>query len=367
MRVGVVTHGGMGGSGTVAAELALGLAARGHEVHLVTPQRPFRLAADADGVNVHEVVAARHPMWTEAPWPLAVASRIAAVARDARLDVIHVHFAVPYAVAAELACRMLGDAAPPWIATLHGTDVEPLGTDAGYGPVTRFALASAARITVPSQHLRSAAARAGLGDVALVPNFVDADRFRPAPDREPPGTAVFVHASNFRPVKRALDVAAVFARVAQDLPARLLLVGDGTDRQATLDRLAESGVGDRVEAPGARADVEHWLGRAHVALVPSERESFGLAALEALASGVPVVGSRVGGLPEVVEHGVTGLLADAGDVAAMAAHARALVSDAARWRTMADAARRAAIARFTPAHAIDAYTAIYRAARRGTS
>jgi L-malate glycosyltransferase len=366
VRLGIVAHGGLGGSGTVAADIALGLARRGHEVHMVTPSRPFRLRGDE--VRSHVVEATEHPMWHAPPWTLAMASRIAAIAAEARLELIHAHFAVPYAVATELACQLLGRDAPRWVATLHGTDVAPLGADPGYGPVTRFALRRAAGISVPSAELRAQArTHLGVDGVEVIANFVDGERFAPSAARSAPERElVLIHASNFRPVKRVGDVVEIFARVAARRPARLLLVGDGSERAGALAELAARGLSDRVEAPGARVDVERWLARAHIALVPSERESFGLAALEAQAAGVPVVGSCVGGLPEVVEHGAGGWLAPVGDVAAMAAHVLALAADPAAWQRAAERARTGALARFSPARALDAYEALYRDALHPT-
>ncbi len=362
LRVGIVAHAELGGSGTVATDLAMGLAARGHDVHMITPRRPFRLASRCE-VLVHEVTVAPHDMWESAPWSLAVASRVATVAAEAELDVLHAHFAIPYAVATELACRILGADAPPWIATLHGSDVEPLGNDPSYAPVLKYALSRAHHVTVPSQHLRELAEQQHALPIEVIPNFVDGERFRPSPSRPLPSRgATFIHASNFRPVKRVGDVVAIFAAVAASTPARLLLVGDGPEREAALAELAARGLTDRVEAPGAQTDIERWLARAHVALLPSDRESFGLSALEALASGVPVVGTNVGGLPEVVEHGRTGYLAPVGDVTAMANAARALATDDEGWQEQADAARARALASFTPSRAIDAYEALYRAA-----
>lgn len=367
LRIGIVAHAGLGGSGTVATDLAAGLAERGHRLHIITPERPFRLDAGAN-VEVHALAPTAHAMWPSPPWTLALVSRIIQVIREAELDVLHAHFVVPYAAATELACHMLGAGAPPWIATIHGSDVDPLGHDPAYAPVVRHALLRATRVTSPSGYLRDLATRELVPevDITTIANFVDPERFRPHAARRAPSEdgATFVHASNFREVKRVGDVIAIFARVAEHSRARLLLIGDGPERPAALAGLAALGLADRVEAPGARSDVERYLQRAHVALLPSERESFGLAALEALASAVPVIGSAVGGLPEVVEHGRTGFLAEVGDVDAMAAAARALITDDARWHAMALAARAHAVARFSPASALDAYLALYRSAIR---
>jgi N-acetyl-alpha-D-glucosaminyl L-malate synthase BshA len=362
--MGIVAHAELGGSGTVATDLAMGLAERGHEVHMITPRRPFRLRDECD-VRVHELEPSTHEMWDAAPWGLALASHVAEVASRFELEVLHAHFAVPYAASTELACRMLGDRAPLWIVTLHGSDVDPLGRDPAYAPVVRFALSRAHAITVPSRYLRGAATELAAGrPITVIPNFVDPQRFDVDPDRRSPAERepLVVHASNFRHVKRVQDVVDVFARLATELPARLLLVGDGPELKPALDRLASMGLADRVQAPGAQRDIERWLARAHLALVPSEHESFGLAALEALACGVPVVGSDVGGLPEVVEHGRMGYLLPVGDVDAMAERARGLLTDDGRWEAMASAAREHAQAHFAPSRTLDAYEAVYGAA-----
>lgn len=365
-RIGMVAHAELGGSGTVAVELASALAAQGHEVHFITPGRPFR-ALDP-GVTVHVVDPTPHAMFRTPPWTIALASRIAAVAERHELDIIHAHFALPYAVATELASQLLGAGAPPWIATLHGSDVLPLGLEADYRPMLQLALRRASAITVPSRHLRQQLLHLSAPslEVEVVPNFVDAERFCPAPARPTPSAAppVLVHASNFRPVKRIDDVVSVFAEVRRVREARLLLVGDGPLRADALARLDALGLSDDVEAPGARSDVESWLARAHLALLPSEQESFGLAALESMACGVPVIGSRVGGLPEVVGAGA-GKLTAVGDVDAMTKAALELLADDAAWREAAEHARHSATA-FSPERALDGYTAIYRTLLRST-
>lgn len=361
-RIGMVAHAGLGGSGTVALDLSLALARRGHEVHMITPRRPFRMDA-AGGVRVHVVDAVDHAMWETPPWSLALAGQIAEVTKREDLELLHAHFAMPYAVAAEIAGHVLGAQAPPRVVTLHGSDVELLGRDRPYAIMTEHALSRARALTVPSDHLRARAQDvfAMARDIDVVPNFVDGARFRPSAKRPSPsaGEVVIIHASNFRAVKRIDDVVSIFARVCAKRPARLLLVGDGAERAPAQARLTALGLADRVEAPGAITDVETWLARAHVALVPSERESFGLSALEALASGVPVVGSAVGGLANVVTDGATGRLADVGDVDAMVAATLDIVSEDARWQTMAEAARTEALSRFSPERALSAFEAIY--------
>ncbi|MEZ4441122.1 MAG: N-acetyl-alpha-D-glucosaminyl L-malate synthase BshA [Polyangiaceae bacterium] len=362
LRIGLVAHGELGGSGVVAIDLAVALAARGHEVHVIAPRRPFRLS-EGSRVEVHELPDLDHAMWDAPPWSLALASRIVDVARTADLDVLHAHFAVPYAIATEQACRVLGADAPPWIATLHGSDVVPLGCDPAYAPLVRHALAQADAVTTPSAHLRDLAERHLVSRaIEVVPNFVDGERFRPGPSRRPPSMTepVLVHASSFRSVKRVGDVVKVFARVASSTSARLMLLGDGPERDAALQELMRLGLRARVDAPGAQQRVEQWLRRAHVALLPSERESFGLAALEALAAGIPVVGTEVGGLPEVVVSDTMGYLGAVGDVDAMAEVTLEILRDDDRWRAMAEAARAHAVGQFSPEAAVGAYEALYR-------
>jgi N-acetyl-alpha-D-glucosaminyl L-malate synthase BshA len=359
----MVAHAGVGGSGTVAAELAHGLAERGHQVHLIVAGRPPRLPPGSR-VQLHLVEVIEHPMWPTAPWTLPLMSLIAEVASAERLDLLHAHFAVPYAIAADLARELL-DRPVPLVVTLHGSDVTQLAERREYRALIQRAVRNASAVTVPSLALRvEAEARFGTTQpITVIPNFVDSARFRPSADRSAPsGSALLVHASNFRAVKRVEDVVAVFQGVATRANARLLLLGDGPRRGAALAELDRLGLGDRVEAHRAVPDVESWLGRAHVALLPSEQESFGLAALEALACGVPVVGSRVGGLPEVVAHGETGWLEPVGSVQAMAERVLSLVGDAAEWQRMSTAARHRAITCFPPAVAFEAYEAVYRAA-----
>jgi L-malate glycosyltransferase len=359
LRIGMVAHSGPGGSGTVAASLAHALGCRGHEIDLVTTQPCDRLRPEPH-VTLHVVEPRAHAMWHAPPWSLALASRLAAVAREHALALLHAHYAVPYAIAADLS-RQLLERPMPLVVTLHGTDVTELAESDDYGPLMRLTLGRADAITVPSGALAATLSGVLGVDAEVVPNFVDADQFRPAPRPDPDGgELVLVHASNFRPLKRVGDVVAIFARVAAERPARLLLVGDGPDRPAALAELARLGLDDRVEAPGVRGDVERWLSRAHLALVPSEQESFGLFALEALACGTPVVGSRVGGLADVVVHGKTGMLAPVGDVAAMADHVIDLARDSVRLCTFSRAAAADARARFSTEAALDAYEAIYR-------
>jgi len=374
LAVGVVCYPTFGGSGVIATEVALALAARGHDVHLFAYARPARLQDDR--VAFHKVEVRDYPVFHHPPYAMALASRIVDLARATPrgrpLDVLHVHYAVPHATSALLARDVLraeGLPAPRLVTTLHGTDITLVGSDPTYRPITRHSIRGSDVVTVPSRYLRDETrARLDLADlpIEVVPNFVDADRFTPAPDRDRPATrvrhaeAVLVHVSNLRPVKRAPDCVDVLARVAAVRPARLVIVGDGPDLGLIERRAAELGVADRVTLAGERHDVRDHLAEADVFLLPSTLESFGVAALEAMAMGVPVVATDVGGLPEVVAHGETGLLVPVGDVDALARATLDLVGDPARRMAMGRAARDRAVALFRTEPVIDRFEALYR-------
>jgi N-acetyl-alpha-D-glucosaminyl L-malate synthase BshA len=360
-----------GGSGVVAAEVANALAARGHAVHVFSDERPVRLAADGPGLGFHLVTPPVYPQLPHSLYTLALASKIVEVARRERLDVVHAHYALPHAASAELARQVLAaeGIALRVVTTLHGTDITLVGKDPSYLPLTRFAIAASDAITVPSRWLADTTRRTlELPDghpIDVVPNFVDLDRFHPArratADRSgrPP---VLIHVSNFRPLKRVGDVIAVFARVRAGGPARLRLVGDGPERALAVAELERLGLTADVELVGEPTDLPGVLADADLFLLPSETESFGLAALEALACGVPVIASDVGGLPEVVRDGEVGFLCPLGDVAGMAARARRLLDEPGLRREMAAAARRRAETLFRPEPAIEGYLRVYRRA-----
>jgi N-acetyl-alpha-D-glucosaminyl L-malate synthase BshA len=360
LHIGVVCLPGLGGSGVIASELALGLAARGHDVHLIAAARPAR-AGTAPRLTFHPVRVPRYPVFEHPPYTLAVASLLVDVARAHALDVLHVHYAVPHAASALLARAVLGAGAPRLVTSLHGTDVAPLGADPAYRSVTAHAVAASDAITVPSAHLRREAfARLGLAattPVEIVPNFVDTDRFAPGPQR-PRARPVLFHVSNLRPVKRARDLVEVLARVRRDLDARLVVVGDGPDASAVEDRAAALGVAQHVQLCGRRADFVDELRGADAFVLPSETESFGVAALEALSAGVPVFGYRVGGLPEVVVDGI-GRLVEPFDTDALAAAIVETLAAPAAHAQMARAARAHVLERYRRDPAIDRYLAIF--------
>lgn len=352
MKIGITCYPTFGGSGIVATELGLALARRGHGVHFICTDLPRRLEP-LPHVRFHPVHPKTYPVLPHVPYELALTSAMVSVAQREGLDLLHAHYAVPHATSAWMAREVLGPGGPKVVTTLHGTDITLVGADPSYLPVTRHSIAASDAVTAPSAFLaRETRARFDLDvPITVIPNFVDTDAYRPGTP-----TDTIVHVSNFRPVKRVDRVVDVFARVVARRPARLLLVGDGPERPAIeamlrARSLPASIVGDQV-------DVAAKLRDCAVFLLPSETESFGLAALEALASGVPVVASAVGGLPEVVRHGETGFLVPPDDLDAMAARTVEILDG--RHPGMAATARADAIARFHPDPLVDQYESLFR-------
>jgi N-acetyl-alpha-D-glucosaminyl L-malate synthase BshA len=367
MRIGICCYPTYGGSGAIATELGLALASRGHEVHFVSYARPARLTGYHANVSFHRVQIAPYPLFKYPPYDLALSSLLRDVSESRDLDVLHVHYAIPHAVSALLARDMLGTKRPKIVTTLHGTDITIVGLDRAYFQPTRYGIERSDAVTTVSEWLRGETLRffQPTRAVEVLPNFTDMERFQPraeCPLRKclvPAGEKTISHVSNFREVKRVADVVAVFARVAAKIPSRLLLAGDGPE-VATAERAArEAGVADRVHFLGEVEDVERVYAASDLFLLPSEHESFGLAALEALASGVPVIATDSGGLPEVVQNGRTGFLVEVGDVAAAAERATALLRDDAARRRMGAAARADVVARFAAEAVVDRYLALY--------
>jgi N-acetyl-alpha-D-glucosaminyl L-malate synthase BshA len=363
-----------GGSGLVATEIGLAMAERGHRVHFIARDLPVRLHGMTRKVLFHEVTESDYPALAHSgTYPLALASKMIEVANYERLDILHVHYAVPHATAAWMAREVLGDKAPRIVTTLHGTDTTLVGTDPTYLPITRFSILRSDAVTTPSAFLQRATWE-GFGipetfPIEVIPNFVDTERYAPLRDRAHqhqlfPGMRenepVLIHVSNFRPVKRIGDVVSVFAEVHRQRPCRLVMIGDGPERSPAERRVRELGLEERVAFLGKQESFVELLAAADVFLLPSEQESFGLAALEALSCGIPVVASDIGGIPEQVEHGSTGYLATVGDVASMARHVLELVGDPERWRLFSRRAREHVLTHFQLAPAIDRYEALYR-------
>jgi N-acetyl-alpha-D-glucosaminyl L-malate synthase BshA len=344
----------MGGSGIVATELGKALALRGHDVHVISADQPFRLGTFNPGLSFHQVHTPSYPLFREPQYLLSLTNAIVRVAREHSLDIVHAHYAVPHAIAAVLARQVLaasGAAPPPKVVTtLHGTDITVVGADPSYSEIVAFSIVQSDGVTAVSNSLRETTCRELAVDRAIdvIPNFLDCDTYRriAAPQlRERythgnPDVRIVMHMSNFRPVKRIDSVVQVFARIAARVPAVLLLVGDGPEIPLARRTAAHLGIANHVQYLGAQENVIPLLSIADLFLLPSEQESFGLAALEAMACEVPVVTSNAGGLPEVIEHGRTGFLHPVGDVDGMAASGLLLLTDSALGaRVTAEAVR----------------------------
>jgi len=365
MRIGIVCYPTVGGSGVVATEMALALAQRGHDVHLLSYDRPGRLRRGVPGLRFHLVQVSAYPLFRYPPYDLALATRMIEVREEADIDVFHVHYAIPHAVSAFLARSMCGDErCMPFVTTLHGTDITVVGSDRAYMRPTRFALEQSNAVTAVSRFLAEETQLVfGVRkEVEVVHNFVDVERFRPGgrkpwterPDQE----RVLVHASNFRPVKRTADVVRAFARIEQEMPAKLVLIGDGPDREHALAVASDLGVLDKVEHLGMQEQVHDLLPQADLFLSASETESFGLSMLEAMSCGVPCVSTDVGGVSEVL--GDTGRLVPFADPEAMATAALPLLRDADLHRRLAEAARQRAVDHFATERIVEQYERIYR-------
>jgi N-acetyl-alpha-D-glucosaminyl L-malate synthase BshA len=364
LRVGIACFSSFGGSGVVATEIGMALGRRGHRVCFLSDKPPTRLNLDAANVSFHEVALLDYPLVAHRSFALALTAKMIEVSRAEKLDLLHVHYAVPHAISAVMAKQILGSDAPKVVTTLHGTDVTLVGADHGFAPLTHFAVTSSDAVTTPSRWLAETA-RTNLGlasalRIDVIPNFVDPQQFSAPPRRARNRPPVLIHVSNFRPIKRVHDVVGIFAAVRKTTPCRLELVGDGPERSRVESLVRDLGLQDHVSFRGERDDVASLYGGSDVFLLPSESESFGLAALEAMACGVPVVASDVGGLPDVVADGETGFLLPVGDVAAMAEAARRLLTDDVRWADMSRLARERARTCFTLDRAVDRYEATYR-------
>jgi N-acetyl-alpha-D-glucosaminyl L-malate synthase BshA len=369
VRVGITCYPTYGGSGIVATELGLELANRGHDVHFISYANPIRLDPDVPRIHYHEVEVATYPLFQYPPYSLALASRMAEVAECYSLDLLHVHYAIPHSISALLAREMLARKGRrlPFITTLHGTDITLVGTDRSYLPITKFSIEESDGVTAISDYLRRATVDffEVKNDIRVIKNFVNCGMYQPDPERRrssrlaPPGEKVIIHISNFRPVKRVLDCIRILKEVRKNAPAHLLMVGDGPDRAPAEVLARELGVERHVTFMGKQQHVERLLPLAHVLLLPSELESFGLAALEGMACGVPPVATRVGGLPELVTEGQDGFLEPVGDIQAQAARAVELLTDEALHRRLSGAARLTAETRFCTSLIIPQYEHYY--------
>jgi len=371
MNIGIVCYASIGGSGIIATELGKALAARGHRVHILSSDMPARFGEYHPGLFFHRVETPAYPLFREPQYILSLANKIVQVSRDEELEIVHAHYAIPHATAGYLARQILAAGhracVPKVITTLHGTDITLLGSDRSYSETVAFCIEQSDGVTAVSESLRADTFRE-LGvrhDIRVIPNFLDCaiHRRREAADLRrtlaPRGEKLLIHVSNFRPVKRVTAVIEIFAAIRRRLDARLLMVGDGPDLPEA-SRLARTlGVAADVEFLGEQDQVVQLLSASDVFLLPSAQESFGLAALEAMACEVPVVASRVGGLPEVIEHGVTGFLHPLEDLDGMAESALRLLTDPELHRRAAEAGRRAARERYCDSKIVPIYESYY--------
>jgi N-acetyl-alpha-D-glucosaminyl L-malate synthase BshA len=367
MNIGITVYPTYGGSGIVGSELGKELAERGHTVHFIASSLPTRLTKLSDRVRFHEVEMMSYPLFEHQPYTLALATKMAKVAETENLDLLHVHYAIPHSISAILARESLKPGRRlPVITTLHGTDITLVGADRSYLPITRYGIVQSDGVTAISHYLKKATAEIfGFDNIAVIPNFICATDYQRhaveklraelSPNNEP----LLVHVSNFRPVKRPVDCVEILARVLKQARARLVMVGDGSERAQAEHRARCLNVYEHCSFVGKQPKISDYLSAADVLLLPSEQESFGLAALEAMACEVPVIASRVGGVPEVVTDGETGYLSEVGDIEKMSADAARLVADEELRREMGRRARESAISRYSTDLVIPQYIGFY--------
>ncbi|MEN8144913.1 MAG: N-acetyl-alpha-D-glucosaminyl L-malate synthase BshA [Gemmatimonadota bacterium] len=376
MKIGITCYPTYGGSGAVATELGLQLATRGHEVHFISYAQPFRLTGFQERVFFHEVEMAHYPLFEYPPYSLALAVRLHETAVHENLDLLHVHYAIPHATSGWIARETMRAEGRDLkiVTTLHGTDITLVGQDPSFYAITKFSIERSDGLTAVSEYLKRETYHkftCPSREIRVIPNFIDPGVYsRDAHDcrRESlaaPDEKLIMHISNFRPVKRVADVIEIFDGIQRQIPARLVLIGDGPDRMAAEEAVAEAGLQGRVTFLGKLESVAELLACADLFLLPSEQESFGLVALEALASGVPVVGTAGSGLSEVVEFGVTGYLHAVGDVAAMTASSVELLRDDAVWEQVSRTARQRAVERFSADRIVPLYESYYEEVLRG--
>jgi L-malate glycosyltransferase len=363
MKIGITCYPTFGGSGVVATELGLALAKHGDDVHFISYAMPSRLNVLHGRVHFHEVNVTPYPLFDPyPPYTLALATKMAEVAAYEKLDILHVHYAIPHAISAYLAKQILKSSLKV-ITTLHGTDITLVGRDESYLPITKFGIEVSDGVTAVSQWLKDETTKNFQTDKAIevIPNFVDPARFRRTALNmfAGAGEKLVCHVSNFRPVKRVMDVVETFERIQRKVPSRLIMIGDGPERSRAEAFAREHDLRDRIVFLGNVPNLEEVLGACDVFLLPSNAESFGMAALEAMASEVPVIATRAGGLPEVVDDGVTGYLLPVGDVAGMAERGIEILSDDDLRRKMGKRAREIAVERFDDHKIVPVYREMY--------
>lgn len=375
MRIGITCYPTYGGSGVVATELGIELAERNHQIHFISYSQPIRLTEPHPNIHFHEVEVSRYPLFEYPPYDLALATRMAEVAEIYDLDLLHVHYAIPHSVSAMLARQMMAAGnghAPrklPFVTTLHGTDITLVGLDRSYLPITRYSISESDGVTAISNYLKQKTVEEFeiTRHIEVIPNFVNCDVYKPSRGNQQlrrefanDDERILVHLSNFRPVKRVCDVVEIFEKVLQKIPAKLLMIGDGPDRSKAEWLAVNKGIHDRVLFLGKQDRVYEKLGIADIMLMPSQLESFGLAALEGMACEVVPVATAVGGVPEVIDQNRTGFMAEVGDLEAMANYAIDLLSDDAKLQEVRRRCRVYAQSRFCSTKIIPHYERFYR-------
>lgn len=369
MKIGITCYPTYGGSGAVATALGSQLASKGHEVHFISYAQPFRLGRFNERIFFHEVEMEHYPLFEHPPYALALAVTIYDVVRTHDLDLIHVHYAIPHATSAWIAQEMLGDEGPPVVTTLHGTDITLVGVHPSFQPITQFSIQKSNGVTAVSDYLRNETIRdfdVPQERIRVIPNFVDStngrlsERGRYRYNLADKGEKIVMHVSNFRPVKRVSDVIDTFAGIVQKIPARLVMVGDGPERSAAMDQVNGLGLSEKVSFLGKHSYVDELLSSADLFLLPSSSESFGLAALEAMAAGTPVVASNVGGLKEVIVDGKTGFLCKTGDTKTMTDQSIQLLSDPVLWKSFSEMGLGVVEEQFSATEVVPRYEDFYR-------
>ena len=362
MRIGITCYPTYGGSGIVATELGLELAHRGHEVHFISYASPIRLDTDTPGIYYHEVEVSNYPLFQYPPYVMALASRMAEIAERYQLDLLHMHYAIPHSTAALLARQMTTARFLPYITTLHGTDITIVGADPSYYRATKFSIEQSDGITTISEYMRARTVEffGVRNPIRVIHNFINASLYKPDENRAGQRRKRILHISNFRPVKRVLDCLHAFAKVREEIDAELVMAGDGPER-GPAERLArELGVDAHVRFLGKQDHMERLIPHTDALHLPSETEAFGLAALEAMACGVPPVATRTGGVPDLITPGVDGFMEEVGNYGAQAERLLQLLTDEALHHRMAAAARHSAVTRFSTELIIPQYEAYYR-------
>jgi len=368
MRIGITCYPTYGGSGAVATELGKELALRGHEVHFISYAVPFRLNRYVENIIYHEVESSNYPLFEFSLYTLTLTSKMAEVAKFENLDLLHVHYAIPHAVSAYLAKEILKEKKDiKIITTLHGTDITLVGLEPNFLPLVNFSIEKSDSVTAVSRFLKEKTITQYeiKKEIEVIPNFIDTELFKPNPNCQyrnhiaPNGEKILIHTSNFRPVKRVPDVIKIFDKVNKEIPSRLLLIGDGPDRFECEQLTRQLNISDRVKFLGKQEAIVDILNASDLFLLPSQSESFGLAALEAMACGLPVIASSVGGIPELIKHNECGFISEIGDTDRMAKYSIDLLTNEKKFEMFSKNARKRAVEKFDKSIVIPMYENLY--------